>query len=93
MVAVILDRGVFLPDNPGWRHAAAPLGLPWALVSNTFGVMTLGKAQHQKVPAKENPVLLSLALFSVAHLRDLVVKGLVGIKRIGQNTAIQDAAG
>ena len=48
VVAVILDRCVFLPDNPGWRHAAAPLGLPWALMCNTFGVMIFEKVQHQK---------------------------------------------
>ena len=62
VVAVILDRWVFFSDNPGWRHAAAPLGLPWALMFNTFGVMILEKAQHQKAPAKENLGLPSLAL-------------------------------
>ena len=27
--------------NPGWRLAAAPLGLSWAALGNAFGVRTL----------------------------------------------------
>ena len=61
-VAVILDRCVFLPANPGWRHAAAPLGLPWALMCNTFGVLILEKTQYHKTPAKGTPGFPSLAL-------------------------------
>ena len=51
-----------LRSNPGWRHGAAPLGLPWAKFCNAFGVRNYQIAQLQKALAKEAPGFPSLAL-------------------------------
>ena len=37
IASVMLDRGNLLRSNPGWRHATASLGLPWAKICNAFG--------------------------------------------------------